>query len=117
MTTTFDIDLPPCISDTSRNYFPVSDILRTIDAMAYNKMNVCIQVMHRLFTDSMCRYSIGTLLIHKAFLYDWMVFLNLLNKVLMCSTIVDWSIPKRTLIVLWNMQDPGVFVSFQKLTW
>lgn len=26
--------------DTSRNYFPVRDILRTLDAMAYNKMNV-----------------------------------------------------------------------------
>lgn len=26
--------------DTSRNYFPVKDILRTLDAMAYNKMNV-----------------------------------------------------------------------------
>lgn len=26
--------------DTARNYFPVDDILRTIDAMSYNKMNV-----------------------------------------------------------------------------
>ncbi|KAG2224208.1 hypothetical protein INT45_001326 [Circinella minor] len=26
--------------DTSRNYFPVEDILRTLDAMSYNKMNV-----------------------------------------------------------------------------
>ncbi|RUO96283.1 Chitobiase/beta-hexosaminidase domain 2-like protein, partial [Jimgerdemannia flammicorona] len=25
--------------DTSRNYYPVEDILRTIDAMAYNKLN------------------------------------------------------------------------------
>lgn len=26
--------------DTARNYFPVKDILRTLDAMAFNKMNV-----------------------------------------------------------------------------
>ncbi|KAJ1953308.1 Glucosamine-6-phosphate isomerase (Glucosamine-6-phosphate deaminase) (GNPDA) (GlcN6P deaminase), partial [Linderina pennispora] len=26
--------------DTSRNYFPVKDILRTLDAMSYNKLNV-----------------------------------------------------------------------------
>ncbi|KAI7875814.1 hypothetical protein K492DRAFT_182350 [Lichtheimia hyalospora FSU 10163] len=34
--------------DTARNYFPVKDILRTIDGMAYNKMNV----FHWHITDS-----------------------------------------------------------------
>lgn len=34
--------------DTSRNYYPVEDILRTIDALAYNKMNV----FHWHVTDS-----------------------------------------------------------------
>ncbi|KAI8369440.1 glycoside hydrolase superfamily [Radiomyces spectabilis] len=34
--------------DTARNFYPVKDILRTIDAMAYNKMNV----LHWHVTDS-----------------------------------------------------------------
>ncbi|SAM02102.1 hypothetical protein [Absidia glauca] len=34
--------------DTSRNFYPVSDLLRTIDALAYNKMNV----LHWHATDS-----------------------------------------------------------------
>ncbi|CDS07988.1 hypothetical protein LRAMOSA01937 [Lichtheimia ramosa] len=34
--------------DTARNYYPVKDILRTIDGMAYNKMNV----FHWHITDS-----------------------------------------------------------------
>ncbi|CEG82842.1 Putative Beta-hexosaminidase [Rhizopus microsporus] len=34
--------------DTARNFYPVKDILRTIDAMAYNKMNV----LHWHITDS-----------------------------------------------------------------
>ncbi|OZJ06510.1 hypothetical protein BZG36_00526 [Bifiguratus adelaidae] len=34
--------------DTARNYYPVADILRTIDAVSYNKMNV----LHLHLTDS-----------------------------------------------------------------
>lgn len=73
--------------------------------------------MYNLLTACITRYSIGTLQIRRAFLYDWMVFQSLLNKPPMCSTTEGWSIPKRMLNVLWNMHDPGVFVSSQKSTW
>ena len=57
--------------DTSRNYFPVKDILRTLDAMAYNKMNVSqLYLLLRIYiyvTVTLARYFIGILLIHKAF--------------------------------------------------